>query len=88
MLLFEEIVPACRDVAHAMGVVILSMDHLKNGIHVEWSVTRGCTYRYAVLLVERYTTAEEFRALEFAQRVAAELGVPLRPHVLPSTRAD
>ncbi len=81
----ETVDAACRDVAYAMGVVVLHQEYLVCGLFRDWdgvSRTRR-TYRYAVTLVERWTTAEEFRALEFAQRAAAYLDVELRPMELP-----
>lgn len=80
---FEDIADTCRDVAHAMGVVILSMDHLMYGLFTDLHNKGRRTYYFVVARVERWTTAEEFRALEFAERVANALDVQLRPHVVP-----
>lgn len=76
-LFIEDVREACANAADHLGVIILSEDHLHHGVLMCWSTVRGCSYRKAIALVERHTTAQEFRALEFAEAVAARLDVRL-----------
>lgn len=75
MIPLEEVEQALREGAYQMGVLILSWDHLRYRV-ADWS-RLGESRGGAVALVERWTTAEAFRALEFAEWTAKRLDVPL-----------
>lgn len=84
MILMEELREAIDTASEHLGVLVLDKYRLENYLFLAWGTRPGRNYLHSIAHVENYTTAQEFRALEFTNAIAHRLDIELHPWAPPS----